>query len=140
MTEEKFKKFPFLKKNPNSIDKESLPRVLFVDDDISSINSLKRNFRKVYNGFIASNIEEAVNILEEEKGNFYAIITDYMMNGKNGDELLIKVREKYPNIKRVLATGCLPDEVMPLKESGLAEVIIIKPILPATLPKMIENH
>lgn len=78
--------------------------VLFVDDEISVLNSLKRglmdeNFISVF----ASSGEEALRIME--KRVISVIVSDMRMPGMNGLTLLKIVRNMYPNTVRVVLSG-----------------------------------
>jgi response regulator RpfG family c-di-GMP phosphodiesterase len=79
--------------------------ILCVDDEINILNSLKRLFRKEgYCLLTASSGFEALKMVEENNG-IHLVISDQRMPGMNGTEFLAKVREKYPDIFRIVLTG-----------------------------------
>lgn len=90
----------------------SKPVILCVDDESVVLNSLKiqlRNeFKDAYLYEIAESADEALEIIEElkEEGtDVVAIVSDWLMPGIKGDEFLIRVHEKYPDIILIMLTG-----------------------------------
>jgi two-component system, sensor histidine kinase and response regulator len=88
------------------------PVILCVDDEISILDSLKAELRDSLGGnFIIETAEDgrdALEIIEELTNDGYDIplvISDYIMPKMRGDELLIKVHQKYPKILKIMLTG-----------------------------------
>ena len=83
---------------------ETQHTILCLDDEPNILQSLKRLLRKEgYNLLLASSGEEAYKLLE---GNdVHLIISDQRMPQMNGTEFLARVKEKYPDILRVILTG-----------------------------------
>jgi CheY-like chemotaxis protein len=86
--------------------------ILCVDDEPAILESLKeqlkRRFGQEYQYEMASSADEALEILEElnqDSVEVLIIVSDCLMPGMKGDELLAKVHEKYPNIVTVMLTG-----------------------------------
>jgi len=86
--------------------------ILCIDDENIVLESLKeqlkRPFGKEYYIEVAQSSEEALDILEElqrEAVEVALIISDQIMPGMKGDELLIEVHSRYPKILKVLLTG-----------------------------------
>lgn len=78
--------------------------VLFVDDEVSVLSSLRRalmdeDFRCVF----ASSGEEALRIMEKETVS--VIVSDMRMPKMNGLTLLKRVTELYPNTVRIILSG-----------------------------------
>lgn len=81
-------------------------RLLFVDDEESIINSLKRVFRKEgYEIHTALSGQEGLNTLKEAQKPFSLIISDQRMPGISGTEFLEKSKDIFPNAIRILLTG-----------------------------------
>lgn len=80
-------------------------KVLFVDDEENILKSLRRLFLEVdsLEVFMAQNGEEALEILGANKVDL--IIADQRMPGMSGKELLEQVKNKFPNILRIMLTG-----------------------------------
>ncbi|MBI4784959.1 MAG: response regulator [Oscillatoriophycideae cyanobacterium NC_groundwater_1537_Pr4_S-0.65um_50_18] len=86
--------------------------ILCIDDENIVLESLKeqlkRPFGKDYYIELAQSSEDALDILEElrlEQIEVALIISDQIMPGMKGDELLIQVHTRYPKILKVLLTG-----------------------------------
>ena len=80
------------------------PTVLFVDDEDRILKSLKRGLLdEPYGKIFALSGKEALELLE--KRQVQVIVTDMRMPEMNGLELLKIVKEKYPDIVRVVLSG-----------------------------------
>lgn len=78
--------------------------VLFVDDEKLITNSLRRGLvDEKYRKFFANSGEDALKVLERE--SISVLVTDMKMPGMNGLELLKIVKEKYPDIIRIVLSG-----------------------------------
>ncbi|MDP3815533.1 response regulator, partial [Pseudomonas sp.] len=79
-------------------------RLLLVDDEPGILAALRRVFqRENYELLFARNAEEALQLLEAKPVEL--IVSDFMMPGINGSELLRRVRERWPDIIRIMLTG-----------------------------------
>ncbi len=90
----------------------SKPVMLCVDDEAVVLDSLKiqlkKEFGDAYLYEMAESADEALEIIEElyeEDHEIIVIVSDWLMPGMKGDEFLIQVHEKYPNIVKVMLTG-----------------------------------
>ncbi|MEG3905763.1 response regulator [Microcoleus sp. B4-C5] len=87
------------------------PVILCVDDEPDILNTLKiqlkNEFKNDYFYELAESGDEALDLLEEfqEKAQVIVVVSDWLMPGIKGDELLIKVHQKYPTIIKVMLTG-----------------------------------
>jgi diguanylate cyclase (GGDEF)-like protein/PAS domain S-box-containing protein len=86
--------------------------ILCIDDEMSIISSLRtelfNNFEDKYLYEFASSATEAMEIIEEYMQDGIEIplvITDCIMPGIRGDELLIQIHQKLPNTKSIMLTG-----------------------------------
>ena len=78
--------------------------VLCLDDEPNILQALKRLLRKEgYQMLFASNGEEAFKLLEEHE--VHLIISDQRMPQMSGTEFLAAVKQKYPDVLRVILTG-----------------------------------
>jgi CheY-like chemotaxis protein len=101
--------------------------IVCVDDEkivLDSLNSqLTRNFGNNYNYEFAESAKEALEIIEElrkhDREMIYVVISDWLMPGMKGDELLEEVRKKVENVKTILLTGHVDNQV--IQELGKAE-------------------
>jgi CheY-like chemotaxis protein len=88
------------------------PIILCVDDEKIILDSLESELSKSvgedYIIELAESGEEALEIVEEiiEDGNQLAlVISDYIMPGMKGDEVLIKIHEILPDTLKIMLTG-----------------------------------
>lgn len=86
--------------------------ILCVDDEkiiVSSlVEQLRGHFGDKYTYETAMSGEEALEVIDELVGGSISvilIISDYLMRGMRGDELLFRVHDKYPNTLNVMLTG-----------------------------------
>lgn len=78
--------------------------ILCVDDEPSILQALRRLLRKEnYHLLLTSSTEEAFKLLEEN--DVHLIISDQRMPEMSGTELMAAVKEKYPDMLRVILTG-----------------------------------
>lgn len=88
------------------------PVILCVDDDQTILDSLKielkQSFKNQYIIETAESGEEALEIIEELLEEHYElplVISDYIMPGIKGDELLKRIHLMLPNTLKVMLTG-----------------------------------
>ena len=78
--------------------------VLYVDDEAQNLTAFRANFRKMFNVHLADGGEKALEIIKDNEIDI--VITDHMMPGISGVDLLEILKEKHPHIGRILITGC----------------------------------
>ncbi len=90
----------------------SKPAILCVDDESIILTSLTRQLKQVFDDAyvyeMAESADEAFEIIEELEADeikVIVIVSDWLMPGMKGDEFLIKVHQKFPNIVKILLTG-----------------------------------
>lgn len=93
--------------------------ILCVDDEVMILTSLRIELQAAFGGTylyeFAESAEEAQEIMEElyeEKLQVVIIISDWLMPGMKGDEFLVCIHEKYPNIIKIMLTGQASEEVI----------------------------
>jgi len=79
-------------------------KILFVDDDVMALFGLKRLLRKQFNIETALGGKEALKIIEKN-GPYAVVVSDFLMPGMNGIELLSMVRDTNPETIRIMLTG-----------------------------------
>ncbi len=78
--------------------------LLFIDDEANILAALKRLFRPFgYNILTAESGAEAIALLEKETVDL--VISDMRMPQMTGAEVLEQVRNKWPDVVRILLTG-----------------------------------
>lgn len=109
--------------------------ILCVDDELDVLDSLcaalQKAFGNQYEIEKAENALEALEVLEElvmEGLQVVLIITDWLMPGMKGDELLIKVHQKYPDIIKIMLTGEAEEKAIEnAKKNAHMAAVIQKP-------------
>ena len=86
--------------------------ILCVDDEPiirdSLLQQLKGAFQGEYDCETAADATEALEVIEDvvDEGNdLVVIVSDWLMPGMKGDEFLIQVHQKHPNVVKILLTG-----------------------------------
>ncbi len=78
--------------------------ILCVDDEANILHSIKRLLRKEgYRLLTASSGVEGLKILKEN--DVHLVLSDQRMPQMSGTEFLAEVREKYPDVIRIILTG-----------------------------------
>lgn len=91
-----------------SVDPRS---VILVDDEPHVLRSLKRTLLEDgYNIVTAAGGAEALELLEKQE--VAMVISDYNMPAMNGAELLSLLKERYPDMIRIILTGLGDTEVV----------------------------
>jgi len=86
--------------------------ILCVDDEKIVLTSLKTQIKKHFAGDylyeVAESAEEAWEIIEElteEGAEIIMVVSDWLMPKVKGDEFLIQIHEKFPEIAKIMLTG-----------------------------------
>lgn len=86
--------------------------IVCVDDEVMVLSSLEIELRAAFGeAFLyefAESGEEALELIEELRDEgvaIVAIVSDWLMPGMKGDELLIEVHNKFPEISSIMLTG-----------------------------------
>lgn len=81
-------------------------KIVLVDDEKNVLSGLYRTLdRQDYNIKMFTNAERALEYIDEEPGDIDIIISDNKMPEIEGTDFLIRIKEKYPNIIRIMLTG-----------------------------------
>lgn len=87
--------------------------ILLVDDERTILDSLKQQLRGLFgNRFVfetAEDVREAWEVLDDlldgDTVRVVLVVSDWLMPGVRGDEFLVQVRARHPQIARVMLTG-----------------------------------
>jgi DNA-binding NtrC family response regulator len=79
------------------------PTVVFVDDDSGNRQVFKAAFRHAMQVHTASSLEEVWALLTTH--TVHVVVADQRMPGTKGSELLALVRERFPQVRRMLVTA-----------------------------------
>lgn len=105
----------------------STKRLLFVDDDRMVLSGLRRalhDMREDWETVFAAGGQEALEAMEASP--FDAVVTDMRMPGMNGAELLERIKDRYPEVIRIVLSGQSEKEAM-LRSIAPAHQYLAKP-------------
>ncbi|MDQ1814057.1 ATPase, T2SS/T4P/T4SS family [Massilia sp. CCM 9210] len=102
-------------------------RILLVDDEPNVLSALRRVFRQEnYEIVTSGNPREALALLKAD--TFHLIISDFMMPGMDGGELLRQARQIEPDMIRIMLTGHADvNAVVGAVKTGAVYKFILKP-------------
>ena len=95
--------------NPTASDK---PReaVLVVDDERPLLDVFSEALGTRFEVTAATSAREAEFILRKKA--FKVVVADHLMPGGNGMSFLVRAREEYPHMQRILVTGYMKPEML----------------------------
>ena len=93
--------------------------ILYVDDEHDNLEAFSDEFDQYFNIFTADSAASGLDVIEENP--IVIVLTDQRMPTMTGIELLKRVREKAPNIIRILITAYSDIEVV-IEAINLGEV------------------
>ncbi|HQQ95065.1 MAG TPA: response regulator [Bacteroidia bacterium] len=85
------------------LDQQVIINVLYVDDEENNLQAFKASFRRYFNIFTATSVDEGKEVLKEQE--IQVLITDQRMPGAQGTDLLAQAVIDYPDQIRILLTG-----------------------------------
>ena len=117
--------------------------VLVVDDDELVRRALERALRATgLRIFTAASAAEALQLFE--KHAFAAVISDHLMPGMTGLELMREIRRKFSPCVKIIITGFMPERVAEALANGEIDHFMTKPWenaeLRATLQTALEKQ
>jgi two-component system, NtrC family, response regulator HupR/HoxA len=117
---------------------EPMPTVLVVDDEVRSQDAMRRTLDEDFTVFTASNAEEARGLLERQPVS--VILCDQRMPGQSGVSFLKDVRERWPEVVRIVISGYTDSEdiIAGINEAGIYQYIL-KPWSPDHLLESVRN-
>lgn len=90
----------------------SKPVILCVDDERVVLTSLKAQLKSAFgNAYLYELAEDPADALElideflDDETKVILIVSDWLMPGMKGDEFLVRVQKKFPNIVKIMLTG-----------------------------------
>lgn len=119
--------------------------IICVDDEVTILDSLKKQLkRKFGDRFIyevAESAAEAWELIEElnEDGiEVIVIVSDWLMPGTKGDEFLISIHQKFPEVIKVMLTGQVDNmAIKRAKKEANLHACLYKPWTEEELTKII---
>lgn len=114
-------------------------QVLVVDDDVTSRAAMRRVLEhQGYSVIVAEDALDALRMLERTHVPVDLLVTDVQMPGMNGDVLVARVRESWPELPVVYVSG-EPRNVRLVRETGGDVQFLAKPFLPDELLETVRD-
>lgn len=121
--------------------------IILVDDEAIILLAIKRELRNHFgDAFLyetaldAARAMEIIDELEAEGVRVVLVITDWLMPGIPGDEFLVRIRRRYPDIRSIMITGqAKEDAVRRAIDDGGAFAVLGKPWNSEELAKAVES-
>lgn len=112
--------------------------VLLVDDEKPLLDVYTAALSPFFELTTASNAREADFILQ--KKSFKVVVADHLMPGGNGMNFLVRAREEFPHMQRVLVTGYMKPEMLlrSVNEAALFRYLL-KPVSMSELMKVVQD-
>ena len=112
--------------------------MLLIDDERALLDVFAAALGPYFEITTATSVREAEFILHKKP--FKVIVADHLMPGGNGMSLLVRVREEYPHMQRVLVTGYMKPEMLlrSVNEAALFRYLL-KPVSINELVKVVQD-
>jgi CheY-like chemotaxis protein len=109
--------------------------ILCVDDEVIILMAIKLELRNAFGSeFVyetASDGAEALELMEslmKEGVRVVVVISDWLMPGMKGDELVIEIQRRYPDIQAMIVTGQADDaKIEQLRRNASLSAVIGRP-------------
>ena len=114
-------------------------RVLFIDDEVNVLNSIRRQLRGKYELITAESGHNGLEIMAKEK-TFAVVISDFKMPEMNGLEFLTRAKQLSPDSVRIMLTGQADfDAIISVINEGNIFRFLSKPCPPDLLVNNLED-
>jgi DNA-binding NtrC family response regulator len=112
--------------------------VLLVDDEKPLLDVYAAALSPSFDITTASTAREADFILQKKA--FKVVVADHLMPGGNGMNFLVRAREEFPHMQRVLVTGYMKPEMLlrSVNEAALFRYLL-KPVSMPELLKVVQD-
>jgi DNA-binding NtrC family response regulator len=112
--------------------------ILVVDDEAPILEAFAAALSPYFEVSTASSSREADFILRKKE--FKVVISDHLMPGGNGMSFLVRAREEYPQMQRILVTGYMKPEMLirSVNEAALFRYLL-KPVTLSELIKVVQD-
>jgi DNA-binding NtrC family response regulator len=104
--------YPYMSRAEHTPASPEIPReaVLVVDDERPLLDVFVQALGTRFDVTAATSAREAEFILR--KKTFKVVVADHLMPGGNGMSFLVRAREEYPHMQRILVTGYMKPEML----------------------------
>ncbi|HWA87582.1 MAG TPA: response regulator [Opitutus sp.] len=109
--------------------------VLLIDDEKPLLDVFGAALSPHFDIVKAQSAREAEFILHNQ--SFKVVVSDHLMPGGNGMNFLVRAREEYPHMQRVLVTGYMKPEML---MRSVNEAALFRYLLkPVSLPELVKT-
>src|SRR5882724_7952992 len=112
--------------------------ILVIDDEQALLEVFSAALGTVFEVTTANSVREAEFILYKKA--FKVVIADHLMPGGNGMSFLVRAREEYPLMQRILVTGYMKPEMLlrSVNEAALFRYLL-KPVPVTELIQVVQD-
>jgi DNA-binding NtrC family response regulator len=112
--------------------------ILVVDDERPILDMFTAALQGQFDVVTATSSREAEFTLRKKE--FKVVVADHLMPGGNGMSFLVRCREEYPHMQRVLVTGYMKPEMLlrSVNEAALYRYLL-KPVQMADLLRIVQD-
>ena len=112
--------------------------ILVVDDEVPILQAFVEALSPYFEVESATSARDADFILRKKQ--FKVVISDHLMPGGNGMSFLVRAREEYPEMQRILVTGYMKPEMLirSVNEAALFRYLL-KPVSLSELIKVVQD-
>ena len=112
--------------------------ILVVDDEPPILEAFEAALAPYFDVSTATSAREADFMLRKKA--FKVVISDHLMPGGNGMSFLVRAREEYPQMQRILVTGYMKPEMLirSVNEAALFRYLL-KPVTLSELIKVVQD-
>jgi DNA-binding NtrC family response regulator len=119
-------------------DSDAQQAVLLVDDEQSLLDVFTAALEPFFEVTTAKSAREADFLLQKKA--FKVVVADHLMPGGNGMNFLVRAREEFPHMQRVLVTGYMKPEMLlrSVNEAALFRYLL-KPVSLSEIVRVVED-
>jgi DNA-binding NtrC family response regulator len=112
--------------------------ILIVDDETPILEAFVAALSPHFEVSSATSAREADFLLRKKA--YKVVISDHLMPGGNGMSFLVRAREEYPEMQRILVTGYMKPEMLirSVNEAALFRYLL-KPVALTELVKVVQD-
>jgi DNA-binding NtrC family response regulator len=126
--------------DPGSAEPEAAieAAVLLVDDEQAVLDVFNAALAPHFKVSTALNARDADFLLA--KNAFKVVVSDHLMPGGNGMNFLVRCREEFPHMQRILVTGYMKPEMLLRSVNEAASFrCLLKPVAVSELLKIVQD-
>ena len=92
------------------MSKSSSNSILYVDDEVNSLDVFRLYFENTYKVYVAQNTKEAEELLMTEP--IKVLISDYYMPGESGIDFIERINPLYPDVVKIMFSAFVDREII----------------------------